>query len=201
MKRLISVALVLCASVGFSDPGWQTMVLPVHAHLVRSETRPQLHTGMAEKDLQAVFAEVNRIWESAGIRFELVDVTEMHAIDVAPKRLFQRSRNWVKSALPVTALVAGALDVCVVREMGPNGFFYGEPVVVSETATSSKVRGGSENVVGRVLAHEFGHVLTLLHCKDRDGLMAPGLNGTLLKTDEIHAARQRAAALLLHGIP
>ena len=125
----------------------------------------------------------------------------MAAIEVPAKRLFQRSRNWVKSALPATDLTPGMLDVCIVHEMGPNGFYYGEPVVVSEAAKSSKVRGGSEDTVGRVLAHEFGHVLSLEHCKDRDGLMAPGLNGTELKRDEINAARQRASELLSHGIP
>ncbi len=201
MKRLISATFFLFSSSAVPDAVWQTMVLPVHVHLVRSVTEPQFHSGMVERDFEAVLAEVNRIWGAAGIRFALVGVTEMNAIDVAPKRLFQRSRNWVKAALPPAELVAGRLDVCVVHEMGPNGFFYGEPVVVSETAKSSRVRGGSENTIGRVLAHEFGHVLSLEHCKDRDGLMAPGLNGILLKNDEIQAARRRASELLLHGIP
>lgn len=201
MKRLISAALFLFSNPAVPDTAWQTMVLPVHVHLVRSVTHPEFHTEMIAGDLEAVFAEVNRIWGAAGVRFALEGVTEMNATHVAPKRLFQRSRNWVKAALPAAELVAGSLDVCFVHQMGPNGFYYGEPVVVSETAKSSKVRGGSENTIARVLAHEFGHVLSLEHCKDRSGLMAPGLNGTLLKDDEIHAARRRASELLLHGIP
>jgi hypothetical protein len=78
--------------------------------------------------------------------------------------------------------------------MGPNGFFYGEPVVVCEKPEFTKVKGGSDNPVARVLAHELGHVLFLQHRQDHTNLMASGRNGTSLNNQEIKDASQRASA-------
>ncbi len=193
VRILLSLLLLPLLAVG-QEP-LPPVVVPVHVHLVRSVQYPELQATLGESEVEAVFAEVNRIWAPAGIRFEVKGITPMQALDVPSKRLFQRSRNWVKSALPQEKLVSGALDVCFIREMGPNGFFYGEPVVVCETPTSTRVRGGSDHAVGRVTAHEIGHALTLQHRDDRKCLMAPGLRGVLLNAEEIHAARQRAAQL------
>lgn len=188
--------LGLCAVARGQQPALPVIVVPVQVHLVRSTQYPELHAAFTETEVKEVFAEVNRIWAPAGIRFEVKGVAEMQALSVPRKRLFQRSRNWVKSALPPAGLAAGLLDVCFIHEMGPNGFFYGEPVVVSETPDSTRVRGGSDHPVGRVAAHELGHALTLQHREDRKCLMAPGLRGVLLNREEIHAARQRALQLV-----
>ncbi|MGV3660070.1 MAG: matrixin family metalloprotease [Prosthecobacter sp.] len=175
--------------------------VPVHVHLVRSAQYPALQSAITEAEVQVVFAEVNRIWGPAGIRFEVKGITSLQALEVAPKRLFQRSRNWVKSALPLNKLLPGFLDVCFIHEMGPNGFYYGEPVVISETPDSTRVRGGSDHPVGRVAAHEIGHALTLQHREDRKCLMAPGLRGVMLNNEEIRAARERALLWAAQGIP
>lgn len=178
-----------------------SLVVPVHVHLVRSTQYPALQSTSTEAEVQAVFSEANRIWSVAGIRFEVKKISPLQALVVPQKRLFQRSRNWVKSALPMDKLVPGVLDVCFIHEMGPNGFFYGEPVVISETPDSTRVRGGSEHPVGRVAAHELGHALSLQHREDRKCLMAPGLRGVLLNKAEIDAARQHALQWMSQGIP
>jgi hypothetical protein len=170
--------------------------LAVRVHLIQSTVHPRLHTSLRESDIRATFEEVNLIWAQAGIRFELEGVRTLKALDTTPKRWFERDRNWVKAAIPADTFSPNAIDVCFVREMGPNGFFYGEPVVVCENPEFTKVSGGAKNIVARVTAHELGHVLFLQHRQDHTNLMASGRNGISLNNQEIKDARARAAQIL-----
>lgn len=197
MKQTAALLCLLSYSgLVYADEPRPVLILPVKVHLVQSHTYPNLHAKYVEADVLPVFFEVNRIWSQAGIRFELKNMGTLQALEVAPKKWLQRDRDWVKSALPQAHLSATAIDVCFVRQMGPNGFFYGEPVVVSETPTFTKVKGGSENAVARVVAHELGHVLWLKHRENHTNLMASGRNGVSLNNQEIKDARQRAMEII-----
>ncbi len=163
---------------------------------MQSILHPGLQTSLNEAAVRSLINEVNTIWAPAGIRFHLEAVDAVQAFDIVPKKWFERDRNWVKSAIPTQRFSPTAIDVCFVRDMGPNGFFYGEPVVVSEAPEFTKVRGGADNPVAGVIAHELGHVLFLQHRQDHTNLMASGRDGVSLNAQEIRDARQRALQIL-----
>ncbi|MBN8418360.1 MAG: hypothetical protein J0L73_05550 [Verrucomicrobia bacterium] len=195
-RLLISIGLIAWLSPLHSHEPFSLITLKVRAHLVQSATNPRLQTTLTERGIRAAFEEVNAIWSPAGIRFELEAVASLRALDLAPKRWFIKDRDWVKSAIPTNQFSPTAIDVCFVKDMGPNGFFYGEPVVVCENPEFHKVSGGTDNVVARVTAHELGHVLFLQHRQERTNLMASGKNGVSLNEQEIKDARRRALEIL-----
>jgi len=197
MTRLLAFILLLvwpllvCSQEAFS-----TLTLRVRVHLMKSAVNPRLQTTLTETEVRAIFDEVNVIWAQAGIRFELQGIDSLQALDLAPKRWFIKDRNWVKAAIPTNQFSLTAIDVCFVKDMGPNGFFYGEPVVVCEKPEFYKVTGGTDNIVARVTAHELGHVLFLQHRQERTNLMASAKNGVSLNRQEVKDARKRALEIM-----
>ena len=172
------------------------ITLRVRVHLMRSVANPRLQTTLTDQEVRAIFDEVNVIWSPAAIRFELEAIDTLQALEIAPKRWFVKDRDWVKAAIPAQQFSATAIDVCFVKDIGPNGFFYGEPVVVCQNPEFHKVFGGTANIVARVTAHELGHVLFLQHRQERTNLMASGRNGVLLNSQEIRDARKRALQIV-----
>lgn len=197
MTRLLPFILLLvwpllvCSQEAFS-----TLTLRVRVHLMKSAVNPRLQTTLTETEVRAIFDEVNVIWAQAGIRFELQGIDSLQALDLAPKRWFIKDRNWVKAAIPTNQFSPTAIDVCFVKDMGPNGFFYGEPVVVCEKPEFYKVTGGTDKIVARVTAHELGHVLFLQHRQERTNLMASAKNGVSLNRQEVKDARKRALEIM-----
>lgn len=163
---------------------------------MRSITNPRLQTTLTAKEARAIFDEVNDIWAQAGIRFGVEAIESLQALNLASKKWYIKDRDWVKKAIPTDQFSPSAIDVCFVKDMGPNGFFYGEPVVVCENPEFHRVSGGSDNPVARVTAHELGHVLFLPHRQERTNLMASGRNGVSLSPQEIKDARKRALEIL-----
>ncbi len=196
MNRLLTFAFLLMWSLPLrSDETFALITLRVRVHLMQSASNSRLQTTLTEKDVRALFNEVNVIWAQAGIRFELEGVGSLQAREIAAKRWYIKDRDWVKTAIPTAQFSATAIDVCFVKEMGPNGFFYGEPVVVCENPEFNKVTGGTNNIVARVIAHELGHVLFLQHRQERTNLMASAKNGVELNGQEIKDARKRALVI------
>lgn len=197
MIRLLIFTLLMAWSQPLHSAGPFPLIhLKVRVHLMQSIANPRLQTTLTEKEARAIFDEVNDIWAQAGIRFELESINSLQALDLAPKRWYIKDRDWVKKAIPTDHFSPTAIDVCFVKDMGPNGFFYGEPVVVCENPEFHKVSGGAGNPVARVTAHELGHVLFLQHRQERTNLMASGKNGISLNPQEIKDARKRALEIV-----
>ena len=197
MTRFLPLILLLTGHLPLrSHEPFSPIVLKVRVHLMRSLANPRLQSTLTEREVRVVFDEVNLIWSQAGIRFDLEAIERLQALDLAPKRWYVKDRDWVKAAIPTHQFSPTAIDVCFVKDMGPNGFFYGEPVVVCETPEFHKVAGGSGNIIARVTAHELGHVLFLQHRQEHTNLMSSGKNGVSLNSQEIRDARKRALEIL-----
>jgi len=195
-RLLIFILLMLWSLPLHSREPFPLIHLRVRVHLMQSIANPRLQTTLKENKVHAIFDEVNDIWAQAGIRFELEAIHSLQALDLTPKRWYIKDRDWVKKAIPTDQFSPTAIDLCFVKDMGPNGFFYGEPVVVCENPEFHKVSGGADNPVARVTAHELGHVLFLQHRQERTNLMASGKNGVSLNLQEINNARKRALEIL-----
>jgi hypothetical protein len=137
------------------------ITLPVRVHLVQSDTMPAMQTTLTDTDVTRIFGKVNSVWAQAGICFEIESVGPTEALPLKPEMRLSSEFVRVKSMIPKARLSASAIDVCYVKEVKPNGFYYGEPVVVKDIATLKEVPGGLDEPLPRVTAHEIGHALGL----------------------------------------
>ena len=187
-------------------PDWKPMTstaslpvltLPVRVHLMQSETMPAMHTTLVEPDIRRIFGKVNKVWSQAGIQFEIESIGPTTAVPAPPEMRLKPEFDRVHSMIPKQRLSALAIDVCYVKEVRPNGFYYGEPIVVKDTAKLQEVAGGLDEPLPRVTSHEIGHALGLKHRQDKTNLMQSGTTGFSLNEAEIAAARATAAEYLV----
>lgn len=203
--KLFPSSLFLCAmfATAFADEPagakLPVLSLPVRVHLVQSETMPDMHTTLTEADVRRIFGKVNAVWAQAGIRFEIESIGPTQAIALKPELRDQSEFVQVKAMIPKERLSPTAIDVCYVKKVRPNGFYYGEPIVVKDTASLKEVPGGLDEPLPRVTSHEIGHALGLPHRQEMTNLMASGKTGFLLNETEIATARAKAQERLDKG--
>ncbi len=173
-----------------------TITLPVRVHLVQSDSMPAMHTTLVESDIRRIFSKVNSVWAQAGIQFEIESIAPTTAIPMPPEMRLKPEFDRVHSMIPKDRLSADAIDICYVKEVQPNGFYYGEPIVVKDTAKLREVSGGLDEPLPRVTSHEIGHALGLKHRQDTTNLMQSGTTGFSLNEAEIATARGKVSAYL-----
>ncbi len=193
--RALTLFSTLCTSLCHAEDAAGTKIpiltLPVRVHLMQSATRPAMHTTLVEADIRRIFQKVNAVWAQAGIEFEIESIGLTHAIEPAVDAQQQTEFARVKAMIPKERLSASALDICYVKEVRPNGFYYGEPIVVKDTASLRAVPDGLDEPLPRVTSHELGHALGLRHRQETTNLMASGTTGASLNDAEIATARAR----------
>lgn len=166
--------------------------VPVCVHLMKSTQAKEMETKLDSGAVIAILEKANEVWKSAGIRFDSQAIKPSTILELKEEGPVQSETGRIKAMIPKDDLSTTSLDLCFVREMTPNGFFYGEPVVVKETAKLKDVTGGREEHLGRVVAHELGHAMGLQHHEDSSNLMYPGIKGLKLTAAQIAIAREQA---------
>lgn len=172
------------------------ITLPVRIHLMQSTSLPDMHTTLVEADIHRIMGKVNKVWAQAGIQFEIESIKPAEAVPMAEENWLKSEFVRVKSMVPKEVLSATGIDICYVKKVKPNGFFYGEPIVVKDTASLREVPEGLDEPLPRVTSHEIGHALGLSHRQDTTNLMQSGTTGFSLNAEEIATARAKGQEYL-----
>ncbi len=174
--------------VGFTN----IISVPLSIYIVDGEDG-RLSSNRTAEQLEIIYQDVNRIWEPAGIAFDIQTIQRVTFPSPILRPIiaggFSPFFDGVEAdlAIPELALINGFYTKGI---GGPNGivpfssrvfFVTDEPSVHHE----------------RVSAHEIGHILGLHHTlEDRGRLMFPGTNGMKLTSEEITVARYVGQGML-----
>ncbi len=174
---------------GFKDQ----LVAPVRIHLLKAKGEPNLTTTLSEKDIQRIMGKVNRIWARAGVHFAR-ESTVHEAVDnpdIYRQNRQSRQLRWLLALRPKKNRSKNCFHIYYIKQFGVNGIFLAaDGMFVKDTARLRPVKGGLDEPIPRVTAHELGHALSLRHRQHVTNLLASGTTGWSLNVAEVKQARQ-----------
>ncbi len=189
---------------GPPDNRLPTLRLPVRVHVLSSRLAPFAGT-FSDAQVGRLLDRANEVWAAADIEWQLESVVRESAesedaLEQALQGAIPLTTDLLASVFPKGQFSDG-WDVFVVRDLSvigvPGVYFSTVPMVVS-----SEVDPSGLGDPGRILAHELGHSLTLLHvpCTPAGNLMAPSCpsqDRTRLDAGQIQQSRTQAGL----GVP
>ncbi|MBV8881946.1 MAG: matrixin family metalloprotease [Planctomycetaceae bacterium] len=163
-------------------------VVPVRVHRLQSPHEDALQCRLEEDDLRRVFGKINRIWNKAGLALAIESIRKEDAL--VPKDFDAGALEEFRGTRPADSRPAGMIHVYYVHQLPTNGVFMGrDAIFVKDTASLRLVKGGVDEPLPRVSAHEIGHAMGLSHRQDTINLMASGTTGWSINDGEIDRVR------------
>ena len=171
----------------------------VNVFLYSFDTAPQMSATFSDAEVAAAFAETNRIWDLAKIKFHVLAIQKLNfdaskfpagsdALDA------EGSKRMLSTLAPPRS--GDAWNVIIFRK-----FFSGAPGAAGlylagiGTTHYTEINGKGETHYN-ILAHELGHALGLEHGTDPTNLMTPGMPEIALNLDSAQIATARAQAVI-----
>lgn len=179
------------AGAGRSGFGLEDFLLvPLRVHLLTTPKSSALKTSLTQAGFERLLPELNRIWRPAGLQFYLEScVPEAAVPGPIPDHPAKGSFAWLPQHLPTASRSTNALNLYFVKQFSANGVYFPDAIIIKDTVTLRRVPGGGKEFLPRVIAHELGHALSLLHRQKYTNLMASGTTGIALNGTEIQQAR------------
>ena len=201
IHAMAAVVAVLAAGCG-DNTGPEGSTLDVRVHVLASDFEP-LAANLTDGEVEALFDEVNVIWQQADVQWTVTNVIREPALNAATYAAIldgalPPSAEVLSTVLPSDNLTRDRWDVFFVGTLGGLAggvYLAGVPAVIVAEFDPSVAR----DLMGsgpRILAHELGHSLGLVHvpCTVEGNLMAPGCATgvrTRLTENQIAMARRQ----------
>ncbi len=170
-----------CSDSAGPPDGPESIELAVRVHLVQSDQLEALNVGLSDGEVAQLMAAVNEVWAEADIHWSLESIVRE---DARNESLFRHALtdptvspiSVLTSVLTSENLAPDIWNVFMIRDFGGGlgGVYLGiEGVVVSAEIDPSGQRD-IDGGMARILAHELGHSLGLVHvpCMALGNLMA-----------------------------
>ncbi len=206
LSVLVGIAMILGACSDSAGPSSHpdSIELAVRIHLVQSDQLDELNVRLSDAEVTELITAVNETWAQAGVVWSLESIVRE---DARNESLFRHALtdptvspiSVLTSVLTSENLAPDIWNVFMIRDFGGGlgGVYLGiEGVVVSAEIDPSGQRD-IDGGMARILAHELGHSLGLVHvpCMALGNLMAAGCtlgSRTFLDATQITGVRLQA---------
>jgi len=194
-----------------TEPEIENITIPVNIYKYNFNNATALSSSLSLNEMEIYFERINEIWEQANIKFiinsfETIEVDDEifltnDYLDFSNRDFRIELENLSETHININSMTNQGIWTLVLIKKFPHpagGVWSKNTEIVFFAETKN-----NERVVENILAHEFGHSLSLTHLNPNQyptNLMKAGdgnpLTAELLLDYQINSARQRALLFL-----